>query len=74
MRAAPRIPNGRLHARQQSLLKQQTDTIVPGSLQVTVDGKSVSGLDDASTSFRVQANGISYSFARQQRARPRVVR
>jgi hypothetical protein len=44
-----------------AVLQQQTDTIVPGSLLVTVDGKSVAGLDDASTSFRVQANGFTYT-------------
>jgi len=39
----------------------QIDQIAAGSMQVTVDGRSVQGLADKTTAFRAQANGFSYS-------------
>lgn len=44
-----------------SFVQQQTDTIVAGSMSVTIDGKTVRGLTDSTTAFRAHANGFSYS-------------
>jgi hypothetical protein len=41
--------------------KQTTDSIVPGSMNVSVDGRSVSGLQDSTTKYRVTAGGWSYT-------------
>jgi hypothetical protein len=48
----------------EELLAQITpfiDAIDPGSLHATVDGRSVAGLTDSSTAFRVQALDFSYT-------------
>jgi hypothetical protein len=41
--------------------KQTTDSIVPGSMSVTVDGRSLSGLEDNTTKYRATAYGWSYT-------------
>lgn len=42
-------------------VEQQTNSIVPGSMSVTVDERSVRGLSDSSTAYRASANGFSYT-------------
>jgi hypothetical protein len=42
-------------------VQQQTDTIVPGSMSVTVDGRTVQGLSNSSTDYRAAADGFSYT-------------
>jgi hypothetical protein len=42
-------------------VQQQTDGIVPGSMNVTIDGAAVSGLTSSSTSFRAAVGGFSYT-------------
>ena len=42
-------------------VQQQTDSIVPGSMNVTVDGRAVQGLVDSSTAYRAAADGFSYT-------------
>jgi hypothetical protein len=42
-------------------VQQQTDTIVPNSMSVTVDGRAVKGLTDSTTAYRAAANGFSYT-------------
>jgi hypothetical protein len=44
-----------------AIVADQTDSIVAGSLQASVDGNAVPGLDDSGSAFRAQANGFSYS-------------
>jgi len=39
----------------------QIDQIIAGSLQATVDGRTVQGLTDGRTAFRAQADAFSYS-------------
>jgi hypothetical protein len=60
--SCPGTPNTTLTAEQlQSILAEQTDNIVPGSLHASVDGQAVANLHDASTPFRAQASGFSYT-------------
>jgi hypothetical protein len=60
--SCPGSPNTTLTAAElQSLLAEQTDNIVPGSLHASVDGQAVANLHDASTPFRAQASGFSYT-------------
>jgi hypothetical protein len=42
-------------------VQQQTDSIVAGSMTVTVDGRAVQGLMDSSTAYRAAADGFSYT-------------
>jgi hypothetical protein len=42
-------------------VEQQTNTVVPGSMSVTVDGRSVQGLFDSSTAYRAPVGGFSYT-------------
>jgi hypothetical protein len=42
-------------------VEQQTDGIVPGSMNVTIDGAAVSGLASSSSAFRAAAGGFSYT-------------
>jgi Fe-S cluster assembly iron-binding protein IscA len=42
-------------------VQTQVDTIEPGSMKVTVDGRSVNGLTDSTTAYRAAANGFTYT-------------
>jgi hypothetical protein len=42
-------------------VQQQTDTIMPKSMTVTIDGRSVQGLTDSSTAYRATVGGFSYT-------------
>jgi hypothetical protein len=42
-------------------VQQQTDNIIPESMTVTVDGRTVQGLVDSSTAYRAATNGFSYT-------------
>ena len=55
------LPQGTLTGDQLAqLLAQQTNSIVAGSMSVTVDGRNVSGLNDSTTQYRATAAGFSY--------------
>lgn len=41
-------------------VQQQTDTIEPKSMSVTVDGRAVKGLTNSTTAYRAAADGFSY--------------
>jgi hypothetical protein len=42
-------------------VRRQTDGIVPGSMNVTLDGNSVAGLQDSKTGYRAAADGFFYT-------------
>jgi hypothetical protein len=61
--SCPGQPPGTLTADElRQLVKQQTDAIVPGSMSVSIDGRSVQGLADGTTAYRAGAGSFSYSF------------
>jgi hypothetical protein len=43
------------------IVQQQADSIVPGSMSVTSDGRAVQGLSDRSTAYRAAVGGFSYT-------------
>ena len=43
------------------LVQQQTDTIEPKSMSVSIDGLAVKGLTNSTTAYRASANGFSYT-------------
>lgn len=58
----PGAPSFTLTGQQlRQLAQKQTDTIVPKSMSVTVDGQAVKGLNNSSTAYRAAANGFSYT-------------
>jgi hypothetical protein len=60
--SCPGTPPGDLTGDQlQQLVQQQTNTIVPNSMSVTIDGLDVNGLKDSMTAYRAAANGFSYT-------------
>jgi hypothetical protein len=60
--SCPNTPPGTLTGQQlRQIVKQQTDTIIPNSMNVTVDGRSVKGLTDSTTAYRAAANGFTYT-------------
>jgi hypothetical protein len=60
--SCPGTPPGTLTGPQlRQIVQQQTDTIIPNSMTVTVDGRSVKGLTDSTTAYRAAANGFTYT-------------
>lgn len=60
--SCPGTPSGTLTGEElRQLVQQQTDTIVPNSMSVTVDGRAVKGLTNSTTAYRAAANGFSYT-------------
>jgi hypothetical protein len=60
--SCPGTPPGTLTGEQlRHLVQQQTDTIEPNSMSVTIDGRAVKGLTNSTTAYRAAANGFSYT-------------
>ena len=60
--SCPGTPPGILTGKKlRQLVQQQTDTIEPKSMNVTVDGLAVKGLTNSTTAYRAAANGFSYT-------------
>jgi hypothetical protein len=60
--SCPSQPPGTLTADQlRQNVQQQTESIVSGSMSVTIDGRSVQGLSDSSTAYRAAAGGFFYT-------------
>lgn len=58
---SPGLPTTKTGDELRQDVQQQTDSIVPGSMSVTVDGRAVQGLSDSSTAYRAVTGGFSYT-------------